>query len=1167
MDTSCNVFQQETSEQSGNETAFESEAGRLRFLSYNVGGLLSKLDNHDFTNYITSFDFVCLTETYVSSKLETDVFCDFCAYTANARKLSYHGRQSGGVILFVRNTISSFVERISVEVENCVVVEIKKELFDTDKNIMLIASYIPPCDSNFWKTTQNGFGLELIEKCVLDLYDKRDDFYLILCGDLNARTGSKNCKKVNDNFDDTLTEEGEIFPRRSQDKDTNTFGEQLLELCSMYECVILNGLVDYSFDDSCTFISKAGTSVIDYFIMSSDMLLLANVDSLQVQSQIDSDHMPVVMSISVAQKDGVENVTKQNEDYTSKKQAAERFVWKKEKEDEFLRCFKSKPIQSKLASAKAKIKDNIDDALDDFVSCLISASDCMKKKASVRKGRNRSRAAWFDEECQNARKQTRNKLKKYRQSRDEEDRLQYQTSNKRYRDMIRNKKKEFKRDKAASLASNIKNASMFWKELKSLGGEKKTRTSDKIDMKQWYDHFKGLFGHTEENPENENATFSDENSSLDEDNHPLNSKILEDEVDKSIRNLKTGKACGLDDVLAEMLKVGGHEVVVFLTDLFNAIFDKGYYPKEWAKAIITPIYKKGDVDSADNYRGVSLLSIVSKCYTSILNQRLYNWLEENDKIAEGQAGFRKQYSTIDHVFTLYAIAQKRLSRKGHKLYVAFVDFKKAFDSVHHGKLFETIKNEGIRGRFYGALRAMYDSLLSCVRVNSECSEFFGCPNGVRQGCVLSPTLFSLFINQLATHITEAGRHGVQLLSGMMELFILLFADDITLLATTPLGLQNQLNCLKECCTSLHMEVNREKTKIMVFRKGGYLGEHEKWYYDGCLLEVVNEYCYLGFRFTTMLSLKLGTKHLVEKGRKAAFYLCRTYHRLKEMTKSTFFKIFDSKVQSVLLYSAEIWGLCRLDNIERVQLMVCKRFLGVPTKTPNKMIYGELGRYPLFVNSYVRCLKYWFRLLEMDQNRHPKQAYMMLFKLDENGKRCWVTEVREVLSRCGFYFVWLQQGVGNVSSFIQAFKLRLIDIFKQEWFGTIQEKDRYEIYRSCKSVFGEEKYLSALDIYCFRAALAQFRLGVLPINNNIHRYNENPISRNCVFCENTVEDEHHFLFLCPLYSDLRTRFLNCSLATSVGDVLRWKGTTKCRSLSKLIFYAVKRRKLHAETVST
>ena len=118
---------------------------------------------------------------------------------------------------------------------------------------------------------------------------------------------------------------------------------------------------------------------------------------------------------------------------------------------------------------------------------------------------------------------------------------------------------------------------------------------------------------------------------------------------------------------------------------------------------------------------------------------------------------------------------------------------------------------------------MYNSLLSCIRANCKYSEFFECPVGVRQGCVLSPTLFSLFINQLANHVTAKGRHGIQLVPGVMELFILLCADDVALLSTTPTGLQNQLDCLKTCCQEMKMEVNKDKNKIMVFRKRGIFG--------------------------------------------------------------------------------------------------------------------------------------------------------------------------------------------------------------------------------------------------------------------------------------------------------------------------------------------------------
>ena len=105
-----------------------------------------------------------------------------------------------------------------------------------------------------------------------------------------------------------------------------------------------------------------------------------------------------------------------------------------------------------------------------------------------------------------------------------------------------------------------------------------------------------------------------------------------------------------------------------------------------------------------------------------------------------------------------------------------------------------------------SIKSRYDSLMSCVRANSE----------------YCPTIFSLFINQLANYITQTGRHGMQLLSGLVELFILNTADDVALLAITPYGLQNRLNFLKACCDRLHMEVNKDKTKVTVFRKGGYM---------------------------------------------------------------------------------------------------------------------------------------------------------------------------------------------------------------------------------------------------------------------------------------------------------------------------------------------------------
>ena len=105
-----------------------------------------------------------------------------------------------------------------------------------------------------------------------------------------------------------------------------------------------------------------------------------------------------------------------------------------------------------------------------------------------------------------------------------------------------------------------------------------------------------------------------------------------------------------------------------------------------------------------------------------------------------------------------------------------------------------------------------------------------------------------------------------------------------------------------------------------------------------------------------------------------------------------------------------------------------------------------------------------------------------------------------------------------------FKRRVSDMFTQELTADIRDKERYVTYRCFKKTFEAERHLSDINIFCFRVALAQLRLGVLPINSNMYRYSECPTNRNCVFCPDVVENEDHFLLVCPLYTDLRNRFL-------------------------------------------
>ena len=183
---------------------------------------------------------------------------------------------------------------------------------------------------------------------------------------------------------------------------------------------------------------------------------------------------------------------------------------------------------------------------------------------------------------------------------------------------------------------------------------------------------------------------------------------------------------------------------------------------------------------------------------------------------------------------------------------------------------------------------------------------------------------------------------------------------------------------------------------------------------------------------------------------------------------------------------------------------------------------------------------------------------MLVNLDADGKRCWVTGIRETLGRAGFHQVWLNQGIDDVKTFIRQFKQRLVDMYMQEWSASIRDSERYILYRSLQSDFGVGSYFKYLDIYCFRVAFTQARLGSLPINNNMMRFCENPSAKFCPVCQNVNEDEFHLFFVCPLYNDLRERFLGLLINQRVDILLNGMCKQMSHSVAKFIFHSIKRR---------
>ena len=211
-------------------------------------------------------------------------------------------------------------------------------------------------------------------------------------------------------------------------------------------------------------------------------------------------------------------------------------------------------------------------------------------------------------------------------------------------------------------------------------------------------------------------------------------------------------------------------LIPILHKLFNNILNTGFFPTSWSSAVIIPIFKKGDKNNVNNYRGISLVSNLGKLFTSILNERLKKWSDNNDVTTDAQFWFKNGYSTQDAIFALNSIISKTLSKK-KRLYCAFVDFKCAFDSVNRCKLWFKLSKISIRGKLLNVIYSMYSNVRSKVAVDGFESEYFSNVQGLMQGEVLSPILFSLYMNDFEMNFLRSGSIPVECLD--MNLFLLM----------------------------------------------------------------------------------------------------------------------------------------------------------------------------------------------------------------------------------------------------------------------------------------------------------------------------------------------------------------------------------------------------------
>ena len=322
------------------------------------------------------------------------------------------------------------------------------------------------------------------------------------------------------------------------------------------------------------------------------------------------------------------------------------------------------------------------------------------------------------------------------------------------------------------------------------------------------------------------------------------------------------KARGADGISGETLKYCKGNSRQVLKEIVRRVWRGEGVPRDWRKAIIVPILKKGDVEDARNYRGISVLCAAYKVYASVLNERLKNDLTEKEILPDTQAGFRKSRSTIDNVYIIQHIVQREMEKKRGKVYAFFIDLKSAFDKVSRRDLWKSMKERGIRRGIVERIKELYEETENVIRIGDKYTKTFWTEEGVRQGCTLSPVLFTLFMADLE-EVLKKGQDGGMVV-GDKKFWSLMYADDIVLIASKEEELKSMIIRLERYLDKRKLLLNVEKSKVLVFSKGGGGRRKTEWRWKDKVIEEVRDFNYLGITLTKCGSLKGLLKERLKK---------------------------------------------------------------------------------------------------------------------------------------------------------------------------------------------------------------------------------------------------------------------------------------------------------------
>ena len=478
-----------------------------------------------------------------------------------------------------------------------------------------------------------------------------------------------------------------------------------------------------------------------------------------------------------------------------------------------------------------------------------------------------------------------------------------------------------------------------------------------------------------------------------------------EEVKLAITKTKMNKSPGVDGIPAEIYKFGGDELTHRLLQLIEKCWQLKTLPQDFKDVLILPIFKnKGDYRDCSNYRGISLLAIAGKVMAKIVQLRLSRLAE--GVLTESQCGFRQERSTVDMIFSLRQIQEKAIEQD-QELYMVFVDFRKAFDTVDRNMPWKVLKLFGCPDHLTDIIRQFHDGTKGKVMVGMQMSETIEVNHGTKQGCVLAPTLFTLFLTVVLTILHQEVQEGIYIRSrtdgklfnlarlkaktktkkGLIK--ELLFADDTALVAHKHADIQRLVDSFAEAARKIGLQINIDKTEVMYQPSPRNLSPLEPCIMiNGEALKVVTRFKYLG---STLSTDNRADKEICCRIQSACASFGRLERRLwsrRGIKLETKCKVYKAIVLPALLYSAETCTLYRehIKKLESVQQRHLRRIMKTKWSdyVSNVEVLRRAGLDSIEATLATMQLRWTGHVVRMQDHRIPKQ--LMYGELEEGKRR-------------------------------------------------------------------------------------------------------------------------------------------------------------------------------------